>query len=108
MKNKRSLIVVGGDFYAKDDSTNNCFYSTDGGSTWQIPQASPPGYRSCVEFIRKKSWVTCGLNGVDITNDNGQTWKPVNTTGYHVVRKAKHGNAVFLAGANGRIGKMKW
>ncbi len=106
VKNKSYMVVVGGDFYMKDDSTNNCFYTTDGGLTWKIPLAPPSGYRSCVEYVRKSIWVTCGLNGVDITTDNGQTWRSLSSTGYHVVRKAKHGNAVFFAGPKGRVGKL--
>ena len=107
IKDKKTFMVAGGDFYVKDDSTNNCFISFDAGETWTTPSIPPRGYRSCIEYVRKKDWITCGLSGVDITNDNGQTWKTISTTGFHVVRKAKKGRIVFFAGGNGRIGKLK-
>ncbi len=106
VKSRKHMMVVGGDFYAKDDTINNCFFTSNGGSTWETPSIPPRGYRSCVEFIKKETWVTCGLNGAEITNDNGYTWKPLTSTGFHAVRKAKTGNAVFFAGGNGRIGKL--
>jgi hypothetical protein len=59
-----------------------------------------------VEFIKDKTWITCGLNGVDITTDNGQHFTSISNTGFHVCRKAKKGNAVYFAGGNGRIGKL--
>jgi hypothetical protein len=59
-----------------------------------------------VEFLEKKQWITCGLNGVDITNDDGNTFTIISKEGFHVVRKAKKGKAVFFAGNGGRIGKL--
>lgn len=107
IKNKNSFMVVGGDFSKKDSTILNCTFSTDGGKTWQVPKTSPTGYRSCVEYLSKSKWITCGLNGVDITHDDGQTFSSISQTGYHVVRKAKKGNAVFFAGGGGRIGKLE-
>lgn len=106
VKNKKTMIVVGGDFTKKDDMTKNCVLTNDGGLTWQFPENSPKGYRSCVEYLSKKKWVTCGLNGVDISNDDGKNWTSISSGSFHVVRKAKNGNAVYFAGNNGRIGKM--
>lgn len=104
---KKTLIVVGGDFTKKEDTTANCAISFDGGYTWKLPVKAPAGYRSCVEFLSNKEWITCGLNGVDISTDDGIAWKNISTDSYHVVRKSKKGNAVFLAGNGGRIGKLE-
>lgn len=106
IKNKKTMIVVGGDFTQKNDTTKNCVITNDGGLTWQFPLNSPKGYRSCVEYLSKKTWITCGLNGVDLSNDAGKNWTPISTESFHVVRKAKKGKAVFFAGNNGRIGKL--
>jgi photosystem II stability/assembly factor-like uncharacterized protein len=106
VKNKKTMMVVGGDFNTKDSSTKNCFITTDGGSTWAAPAAPPHGYRSCVEFLDGKKWISCGLNGVDYSTDNGNTWNWIAKDGYHVCRKAKKGKAVFFAGGGGRIGKL--
>lgn len=106
IKNKRNLMIVGGDYLKKDERLGNCFISKDGGVTWQEPVIPPFGYRSCVAFIKGKKWIACGINGVDITNDNGDTWLNFSSSGFHVVQKAKKGNAVFLAGKN-KVGKFK-
>ena len=48
VKNKKCIVVVGGDFNAKDDTTKNCVITMDGGETFIAPVAGPHGYRSCV------------------------------------------------------------
>lgn len=106
IKNKKTMVVVGGDFMKKNDSLENSCYTVDGGITWSTPIKSPSGYRSCVEFIKKQTWITCGLNGVDESNDDGKTWQQISNYSFHVVRKAKKGKAIFLAGNNGHIGKL--
>lgn len=106
VKDKKTMIIVGGDFMKKDDREKNCVITIDGGATWVSPKTSPTGYRSCVEYLTKNKWITCGLNGVDISNDNGMNWKNISKQSFHVCRKAKKGNAVYLAGNNGRVGKL--
>jgi photosystem II stability/assembly factor-like uncharacterized protein len=106
VKNKKTFMVVGGDFSAKDSTRKNCFITYNAGKTWEAPKTPPAGYRSCVEYLSGKKWITCGLNGVDYTTDNGKTWTYIAKEGYHVCRKAKDGKAVFFAGGNGRIGKL--
>ena len=106
VKNKKCLIVVGGDFNAKDDTTKNCVITMDGGKTFTEPVIGPHGYRSCVEYLGKKSWVSCGLNGVDYSNDEGLHWSWISKDSFHTVRKAKKGKAVYLSGGGGRIGKL--
>ena len=106
VKDENSFMIVGGDFNQKDATNNIVAYTKDGGKTWKKGLGSPSGYRSCVEFIRKKTWITCGLNGVDITKDDGKHFTNISKTGFHVCRKAKKGKAVYFAGGQGRIGKL--
>lgn len=105
-KNKKVFIVVGGDFTKKDDTEKNCVITTNAGKTWHAPQTAPHGYRSCIEYLQKKTWVSCGLNGVDYSTDEGNNFSHISTESFHVVRKAKKGKEVFFAGTNGRIGKL--
>ncbi len=106
VKNPKTMIVVGGDFTTKDSVTRNCVKTVDGGKTWIFPQEPPHGYRSCVEYLQKQNWVSCGLNGVDYSTDEGNTWQWISTQGFHSCRKAKKGKAVFFTGGNGKIGKL--
>ena len=107
VKNKHTMIIVGGDFNNKDYSMKNCFITLDGGKTFTPPVVAPHGYRSCVEYLRKKTWISCGLNGIDYSTDEGNNWSWISKESFHVCRKAKHGRAVFFAGGGGKIGKLE-
>lgn len=106
-KNNKTFIVVGGDFNTKDSTSKNCFITNNAGISWVAPKTSPTGYRSCIEYLYKQTWVTCGLNGVDITTNDGQDFKQISTISFHVCKRAKKGNAVYFAGGGGRIGKLE-
>ena len=106
VKDHKTMIVVGGDFNSKEDTTRNCIITNDGGNTWTFPAVSPKGYRSCVEYLSKNKWITCGLNGIDLSLDDGKNWKAISSESFHVVRKAKKGKTVYFAGNNGKIAKL--
>lgn len=102
------MIVVGGDFNADSSIEKNCFYTTNGGKTWKAPSTPPHGYRSCVEYLSKDDLLACGLNGVDYSFNGGRTWDWISKEGFHVCKIAKRGTAIYLAGGNGKIGKIVW
>jgi photosystem II stability/assembly factor-like uncharacterized protein len=106
VKNKKCLIIVGGDFNAKDDTTKNCIITLNGGESFTAPVVGPHGYRSCIEYLGKKNWISCGLNGVDYSTDEGQNWAWISKDSFHAVRRAKKGKAVYFSGGGGRIGKL--
>ena len=107
IKNNRKMIVVGGDFTSKDDSNNNCFITNNKGENWFSPLTPPHGFRSCIEWLSKKNWVTCGLNGVDLSKDDGNNWEWISKESFHVCQKAKKGKAIFFAGTGGRIATLR-
>ena len=107
VKDINTMIVVGGDFKDKDAIIKNCVITRDKGKTFTTPATGPHGYRSCIEYLNKKTWITCGLNGVDISTDDGTNWNWISKEGFHVCRKAKKGKAVFFAGSGGKIGKLE-
>ena len=102
------MVIVGGDFAAGSLTDKNCVYTLNGGKTWRKPTTPPHGYRSSVEFLSKKDVLACGLNGVDYSKDAGKNWTWVSKEGFHVCRIAKIGTAIYLAGGNGKIGKVIW
>jgi photosystem II stability/assembly factor-like uncharacterized protein len=105
-KGGNQLVVVGGDFQKPDSDSLNCCFTTNRGKTWKSPKIPPHGYRSCVEYLDPKILVSCGLNGVDYSTDNANTWKWISKEGFHVCRIAKVGRTVYLAGNNGKVGKL--
>ena len=102
------FVIVGGDFNSDTSSFKNCILTKNGGRSWIAPSNPPHGYRSCVEYVNKNTLVSCGTTGVDVSFDGGINWNLISNEGYHVVRKAKKGTAVFLAGGGGRIAKLSW
>jgi photosystem II stability/assembly factor-like uncharacterized protein len=101
-----TFIIAGGDFTNDRDTTLNCVLTHDGGHTWIHPTTPPHGYRSSIIYINSKKLLTCGTSGVDLSTDSGLTWRLISDKGFHVCRKAKKGKVVYLAGSNGRIGKL--
>ena len=106
LKGGSTMIIVGGDFSNPGSDSLNCFFTTNYGKTWKAPKRPPHGYRSCVEYLSKKQLITCGPTGIDYSFDGGNTWKLISKEGFHVCRIAKKGSTVYLAGANGKIGKL--
>lgn len=106
VKNSKTFIVVGGNFDTQNAADKNCVITHDAGETWVVPDTLPHGYRSCVEYLSKQNWVTCGLNGVDYSNNDGKIFTWISKENFHVCRKAKKGKAVYFAGGGGRIGKL--
>lgn len=106
INNNKKMIIVGGDFYLKDATNQNIAITKNAGKDWEFPQIPPHGYRSCIEFIRKNIWITCGLNGVDISKDDGTTFIQISNESFNVCKKAKKGRAVFLAGNHSKIAKL--
>ncbi len=101
------MAVVGGNFKQDTSSRNNCFTTLDGGQHWRAAPEPPHGYRSCVTYISTDTLVTCGTTGVDISTDGGLHWKAVARDSYHVCGIAKKGSAVFLAGADGKVARLR-
>jgi hypothetical protein len=106
--NKKKFIIAGGDFGNDKDTTNNCFYTNDGGKTFIKPSIPPHGYRSCIIFVNSFTLVACGTSGVDVSTDGGNTWKLISTTAYHTVQKAQNGNKVYLTGPRGRVASLRF
>lgn len=100
-------IIVGGDFNNPSSSAKNCvLFNFKGGPKFSTPTVPPTGYKSSVTYLNRKFVVCCGTSGVDFSKDGGKTWKQISKESFHVVQKAKKGNAVYLAGGNGRISRF--
>lgn len=106
--NPKRVIIVGGDY--KIDTLvhhNSCIKYLPPSipdETFDKNKDDVKGYRSCVEAINLNSFIACGTSGVDIYRN--KIWNNISNQSFNVVRKAKKGTAVFLAGGKGRIGRL--
>ncbi|MBK1439059.1 oxidoreductase [Parapedobacter sp. ISTM3] len=106
-RDERHGVVVGGDYQADRSTDSVVFVTADGGATWQQPTVGTHGFRSAAEYVGARDLVAVGTSGVDISSDGGMTWNAVSKESFHVVRQAKAGTWVVLAGANGRIASLQ-
>ena len=67
----------------------------------------PSGYRSSVEQLGDGTLITTGPNGTDLSADGGATWRSLSTEGFHVVTRARRGDLVLFAGADGRLARLR-
>lgn len=72
-------------------------------TTWN----SPVAYKSSIEDLKFIPYtIVCGTSGVDMASYKKPYYVQISAEPFHVVRKAKKGKAVFLAGPKGKIGKL--
>jgi photosystem II stability/assembly factor-like uncharacterized protein len=103
---KGNGILVGGDFSKDSIRTGNAVLFGKAGKNIRVPQTNPYGYKSCVIYLSKTELIACGTSGVDLSHDGGLHWENISKESFHVVQKAQKGNAVFLAGGNGKLAKL--
>ncbi|HEY0768924.1 MAG TPA: oxidoreductase, partial [Sphingobacteriaceae bacterium] len=107
-RNERQGLIVGGNYNVDSLKRDHVFLTTDGGKTWKAPQIPTRGIREGSEYITDKIIVATGFPGTDISYDGGNTWQPLSDERqFAVVRKARTGSLVVLAGGNGKIGLLK-
>jgi hypothetical protein len=106
---KLIMLAVGGDFKAPEQRTGTAAFFS--GGKWQAPQTPPHGYRSAVAYYAPaKTWIAVGPNGTDISTDDGRNWRALTPSAEDTPDADKNWNALslpFVAGPNGRIGKLK-
>lgn len=101
------LLVASGNYNDLHNTDSAFVYSHDRGHSWQLPATMPSGYRSAVCFTGKNKAITCGITGIDISNDGGVHWKKISEEGFNTCAYNKEENTVYFAGNNGRIGKLQ-
>ena len=104
-------VIVGGDYRKPEASARTAAYHNSHSEGWLSAKTPPHGYRSAVAYDpSKKTWITVGPNGTDISTDDGRNWRPL-TPGPGEDKDAdKNWNALslpFVVGPKGRIGKLR-
>ena len=107
-ENLKTTILVGGDFQQDSLKKDHVFYTHDGGTTWNAPTSPTRGYRECVEYITTNTLIATGPTGTDVSYDGGLNWIALSDEkSFHVIRKARKGNLIVLAGGEGKLSVVK-
>jgi len=102
--NDKIGFITGGNYEKPNDNSNNKAITFDGGKTWKlVANGSGFGYGSCVQFVPNsngKALVSIGANGIQYSNDFGNSWKQLNEDkDLYTIRFLDHETA-FAAGRN--------
>lgn len=99
------FAITGGNYLTPDIADNNFAISTDKGNSWNATPTMPNGFRSCVKSLNKtNTLVVCGRNGVDISNDFGESWIKTNLLAYYTFDISPNEDFIVFAGSEGRVG----
>jgi photosystem II stability/assembly factor-like uncharacterized protein len=102
-------VAVGGDYRLPDRGGTVVAVTRDGGRSWSVPSGrGPAAFRSAVAYVpgrRTPTLVAVGPTGADVSIDDGQTWKPMGTGGFHALSFAADG-AGWAVGEEGRIARF--
>ena len=103
---RQKIMVVGGDFNS-DSIKNKNGVLLKGKSLKKMKLLSNINtYRSCVIYLKNKSWITTGPSGIEITKNDGKTWKSISKDSFFVCQIAKDGKYVYFSGSNGKVGRV--
>lgn len=102
--NNEYFAITGGNWQEPNIANNNFAISKDGGKTWTLTPTMLNGFRSCVKSLNTtKSFVVCGRNGVDISNDFGKTWVKTKLAPYYTCDISQKDDFIVFAGSEGRV-----
>jgi len=96
-------MIVGGDYRKPNDPGATAAITSDGGKTWTFVERPIP-YRSCVAWAQDR-WVAVGTSGLDFSQDDGATWKPLDKENYNSVAFTSTGEG-WAVGPGGRVAKF--
>jgi photosystem II stability/assembly factor-like uncharacterized protein len=107
--NHKIGFITGGNYEKPNDNSNNKAITFDSGKTWKlVANGTGFGYGSCVQFIPNsdgKALVSVGANGIQYSNDFGNSWKQLNEDKELYTIRFFDSKIAFAAGRN-RIVKL--
>ena len=104
---ENNMVGIGGDYLRDTIRMKNVIFWDVIKNKSHTSMNSITSYKSCFEnlkFIHNE--ISCGTDGVEMLDYKKPYWYKVSSESFNVVRKAKKGNAVFLAGGKGRISRL--
>ncbi|MGA2435593.1 MAG: hypothetical protein ABSG25_09940 [Bryobacteraceae bacterium] len=105
------LVAVGGDYDNPNDSSNTAAFKLAYDQPWTASANPPHGYRSSVQWSSPlKTWIAVGLNGTDVSRDDGHNWRALKPSAGEPADADRNWNALslpFVVGPAGRIGRLR-
>ena len=97
-------FITGGNYEKPNDNSKNKAITFDGGKTWKlVANGTGFGYGSCVQFVPNsngKSLISVGANGIQYSNDFGNSWKQLNEDKDLYTIRFLNEKTAFAAGRN--------
>ena len=95
-------VAVGGDYKSPENRDGTAAFTSDGGVSWRAASVPPGGYRSSVGWDqRRRVWIAVGLNGSDISRDDGQSWLHLDSTAWNAL------SMPWVVGSKGRVAYLQ-
>ncbi|MFT5753946.1 MAG: photosystem II stability/assembly factor-like uncharacterized protein [Flavobacterium sp.] len=102
--NDKIGFIAGGNYEKPNDNSDNKAITFNGGKTWRlVANGAGFGYASCVQFVpngKGKALVSVGANGIQYTNDFGNSWKMLNEDKDLYTIRFLNSKTAFAAGKN--------
>ncbi|MFT7588223.1 MAG: photosystem II stability/assembly factor-like uncharacterized protein [Limisphaerales bacterium] len=103
--NEKDGMIIGGNWEAQTENKGNKAKTNDGGKTWTlVSEGNGPGYRSRIAH-KNGWWLAVGMPGISISNDQGESWTPLNEEAWYAADWNQNSNSVWLSGKN-KVGLM--
>ena len=96
-------VLLGGDYANDKAEQENYAFTKDGGITWKAGIMKIDGLKESADMVKGKL-IAVGTSGTSISNDQGKSWKALDSETFHVIRCA--GSICYAVGPKGRIAKM--
>ena len=100
--------AIGGDYTRPDEQQRNKLQTQDGGRNWKlVGQGSPPGYKSCVQYVPGaggEDLVAVGFTGISYSRDAGLSWEAFSEASFYTIR-FENDSTAYAAG-RGHIARL--
>jgi photosystem II stability/assembly factor-like uncharacterized protein len=94
-------VAVGGDYSMPSKAEGTAAWRDPKTGKWVAASKMPHGYRSSVAWdAADNAWIAVGVNGIDVSYDDGQSWSAVGDDGYNAI------SLPWVVGPQGQIAKL--
>lgn len=105
-------VVAGGDYNKADTSIISLALTNNGGESWKEIEFNRPVFGSCVQFLSRNEILITGNPGTFKYHLKSKQLSEIKTldganAGFHTLRISHSKKVVWLAGGDGKIGRME-